>query len=318
MNQHASQHQGTRFSFSSLGSQGAGDFLLMSLDGTGNPSHGRVIVGLGTSQEQVDPCCSPPIGTWDLLADQNTADRLRIVWWDGSPRARRNGPGTSCGDGEAEHGGNAMTLRKAIALIALLLVGLFVLAGVTSATYQGFPTLNPTAPPDPAEVAAIKAVIDRAYDLDGLAARTFDVSQFPTVYANDPSVQVNGVQAGVVAKARGVQAAAAAGYLDYKLAFYGRWQAGAEQLEQLQAAARAQGRQMTAAELRSVAVDGQPPPPRRTDPMYKTGLRFDNFTIDGSRAEVVFDDGAVLQRAFLLKTATGWKIVGQRPIKIHA
>ena len=85
LNQHASNYQGTRFTYSTPGNQGSGDFLLMSLNGTGLPSHGRVIVGWGSSQEQVDPNTSPPLGTWGLLADQHTTDRKRVIWNDGIP-----------------------------------------------------------------------------------------------------------------------------------------------------------------------------------------------------------------------------------------
>ena len=207
-------------------------------------------------------------------------------------------------------------LGIACALVLAIAAGAM---SVTFATYPGYPILNPSGPSDPNEVAAIKAVIDRAYWLDGIAARTFDVSQFATVYVNDPAVQLSSEGADFLARARAghPDAPSSSGFLDYKLAFYGHWQVGAERLEQLQARAKAEGREVTATELQAIATGGQPPAPRRTDPMYQTRLRFDSVRIDGQRAEVVFDDGAVLQRMFLVKTPDGWKIAGRRIIQVH-
>lgn len=193
--------------------------------------------------------------------------------------------------------------------------------GVISASYPGYPALNSSGPANPADVAAIKATMERSYWLDGIAARTFDVSQFASVYINDPSVQLSQDEADFIARVRSEQPGATQGdgFLAYKLAFYQKWQSGADKLEQLQATATAEGRLVTAAELQSLStsMDGSLPPPRRTDPMYQTRLRFDSVVTDGNRAEVVYDDGAASQRAFLVNTSGGWRIAGRQILNVH-
>jgi hypothetical protein len=202
-----------------------------------------------------------------------------------------------------------------LALVALLLAAV----GTAFASYPGFPVLTPSGPPSPTDESAIKAVIEQSFWLDGVAARTFDVSRFPSVYADDPSVQLSKEQSEFMARVRAANPGATigSGFLDYKLAFYRHWQTGAAKLERVQESAQSQGRQVTAAELQSISEGGQPPPPRRTDPNYRVKLRFDSITVDGNRAEAVFDSGLVLERMYLLKTADGWRITGERLIDVH-
>ena len=45
------------------------------------PSHVRVIVGWGPSQERVWSN-TPPLGTNEILANQHSTDRKRIIWYD--------------------------------------------------------------------------------------------------------------------------------------------------------------------------------------------------------------------------------------------
>lgn len=213
-----------------------------------------------------------------------------------------------------------MSWSKVVVAGILLSLLLMPAIGTASASYRGSAMLmSPSGPPDPKDVAAIEAVIQRSFWLDGVAARTFDVSQFPSVYANDPSVQLSKEQDEFIARVRAADPSivAGSGFLDYKRAFYRHWQGGVEKLEHLQASAKAQGRTVSASELQSISENGQPPPPRRTDPNYQVRLRFDTITVDGDRAEAVFDSGLVLERMFLLRTAAGWRITGEHLINVH-
>jgi hypothetical protein len=82
MNQFFSNYSGSDFQlYGTVESLKKGDILLMQLPGNSIPSHARVIVGSGYSQEGV----WYPVGTYGLLADQHTDDRKRVLWNDPIP-----------------------------------------------------------------------------------------------------------------------------------------------------------------------------------------------------------------------------------------
>lgn len=210
-----------------------------------------------------------------------------------------------------------------ILLVGVVIVSLFVLSAVNYASGQipEYPTLHPTQTPDPNDVADIKAVIEKAYYLEGMAARNFDVSQFPTAFVNDPSVVLSKDHGAFMDRFRTAHtnASISNGFLDYKLAFYGQWKQGAEALGKVEATAKAQNRSISPSEVQGlIEQNAQFVVPPRTDPIYTTPIRFDGFVVDGGRAEVVCDDGADLNRYFLLKTSNGWRIGGWRILQEHA
>jgi len=85
MNQHFSQYQGSRFQIkASATNLRRGDVLLMQLPDTSKPSHARIIVGTGNSQECAQ-CGIYPLGTFGLLASQHSTDRMRVIWSDNIP-----------------------------------------------------------------------------------------------------------------------------------------------------------------------------------------------------------------------------------------
>lgn len=175
-------------------------------------------------------------------------------------------------------------------------------------TRTPFPEGTPIAPSD---LAAIKATIERAYELQGLAARNFDISAVHTVYVNDPRVRLSDEQLDLVTRAlahlggRVPQVGDTPGMLDYVRLHFAYWQLGDERLEQ-----RLRGFQIN-------PQDGPIGPPRRSDPVYKAKIRYDDVKVEGDRAEVVLDDGAALQSLLLVKTRDGWRIAGLRPLWIH-
>lgn len=184
---------------------------------------------------------------------------------------------------------------------------------IPPSTYTPMPTdtpLPPHPPADAADAAAIKAVVERAYELRGIAARTFDISQFDTVYVNDPSTPLSEGQLSFIrevlphVQARIGNLDATPGALDFWRVRFLHWQLGAERLEQ-----RQQGTPVSPQE----APLG---PPRRTDPMHKPYLRINDIKVEGDRAEVVLDDGAWIMRLFLVRTREGWRIAGERELKL--
>jgi hypothetical protein len=189
---------------------------------------------------------------------------------------------------------------------------------------ETWPTLQPAANAAPNDIAQVKAQIERSYDLIGMAARTFDVSQFYTVYVNDPSISLSTEQADYVKQIQTregntVKDLDGQGMLAFWVARFTDWKRGAENLEQLQAKAEMRGQHaLSGADVQALKATGQPVgPARRTDVAVKTRIRFDKVIVNGSQADVVFDDGEALVHEFLVKTKDGWKIAGMRPLNIH-
>jgi hypothetical protein len=178
---------------------------------------------------------------------------------------------------------------------------------------QAWPTLEATTTPNPATVDQLKTLVKRYYELTGNAARTFDVSQFPTILVDDPKISLDTWQVETMAKAH----AQGTGMLSYALTFFGNWKQGAEKLEQLEATAKAQGRDLTRQELQIVSDSSAVPAPRRTDPMYLPMLTYQNFVVANNQAEVVFDDGGQTLKFFCVNTKDGWKIAGMRVLSTH-
>ena len=212
-----------------------------------------------------------------------------------------------------------MTVLKRIVGIVIIFVvvtGAIALVSASSpaSTSTPWPTLKASATPNPADIKDIKALVDRYYDVGGEAAGTFDLSQFPTFLVDDPTILLDSNQTAFMTRI----GAQATGFLSYQLAFFTDWKQGTEKLEKLQAQLKAQGRAMTANDLKSISGPNGPPPSRRHEPVHKTNVIYNNFTVDGSRAIVEFDDGAVTQNMFFVKTMNGWRIAGQHNLQEHA
>ncbi len=183
----------------------------------------------------------------------------------------------------------------------------------------GYPQLRVSGQLDQNEVAALKQVIQASKELEGQTAHDFDLSRFADVYVNDFQVSLAKIHADFMARFRASHPnlVIGNGFLDYKLAYYGQWKQGVESYEQLEAKARAEGRKIKDDELKALLTNGSFMGGRHQGVGHKPILRFDEFKIDGDRAEVVSDDGGVLSRHLLLKTPDGWKIGGWRIIDAH-
>ncbi len=211
-----------------------------------------------------------------------------------------------------------MQLLKRVAGIAIVLVVVTVALVLVSAsspasTSTPWPTLKASATPDPADIAAIKTLVDNYFDITGEAAGTFDLSQFPTLFIDDPAIALDNNQTTFVT---GI-GARVTGFLSYELAFFTDWKQGAEKLEKLQAQLKAEKRAITADDIKSISGPFGSPPSRRQEPMHKTRLVFNSFTIDGSRAIVEYDSPSILQKMFLIKVKDGWRIAGLQNLQEH-
>lgn len=171
--------------------------------------------------------------------------------------------------------------------------------------------LPPTPPADSADIAAIQAVIERSYRLQGIAARSFDTSQFDTVYINDPRTPLDKGQASLIEDYRTLvhnrmpQISDPPGILDFWRTEYTLWQIGAERWEQ-----QRQGAKLNAA-------DGPIGPPPRIDPPRGDTIRYEGIWVTGDRAEALADNGPALRRLYLLRMPDGWRISGERVLDVH-
>jgi hypothetical protein len=209
------------------------------------------------------------------------------------------------------------SLKKVMALIAAFIavtvVAVLISASSPEPTQPPWPALKGVATPDPTDIADIKTLVDNYYDTTGEAAGTFDLSQFPTIFIDDPSITLNSNQMAFMARV----GATGTGLLSYELAFFTDWKQGAERLEQLQTQLKAENRAMTAADLKSISGSDGAPAPRRQEPMHKTMLNFHSFIIDGPRAIVEYESPSVTQKMFLVKIKDGWRIAGLQTLEVH-
>jgi hypothetical protein len=189
-------------------------------------------------------------------------------------------------------------------------------ASTPEPTQPPWPTLKGAATPNPTDIADIKTLVNNYYYITAEALGTYDVSQFPTLFIDDPTVALDADQAAYMARV----GAKGQGFLSFELERYGYWKQGTEKLEHLQATAKAENRELTQDELNSLIGPNGLPPSRRQGPMptsKELPITYLNFTIEGSQALVKFDDGAVTQNMFFIKTKNGWRIAGKHNLQVH-
>ncbi len=210
-----------------------------------------------------------------------------------------------------------MSKRKTLHL-AIFVVGSLVTLLVTLEPLDRIYVANPGVPDTP-EARQIQATINRAYELMAIAARTFDVSEFPTVFVDTPDYELSDRQREAISQMLGPKAVENAGYLTAMQAYYIAWGEGATRLDKALEKAEAEHRQITADEMQETvkANGGRVPTLARQDPISKTKLKFESIEINGNKAIVRYDDGAALQEAVLVKIKGQWFIAGIKPIWVH-
>jgi len=173
---------------------------------------------------------------------------------------------------------------------------------------------------DTPESRIIQDVIRRSYEIEAIAARTFDTSQFSTVFANDPVGKLSSSTIQFIREATAAtdelgfldtKADGDLGYLDYKLAYYIWWKKGAEKFETLQAAAEQENRDLTQEESESlIDSSGRVAAPRAEGDATIPDLKFLSIEIDGDIAWAVFDDGPRTIQMTLVKRNGQWYLAG--------
>jgi hypothetical protein len=173
---------------------------------------------------------------------------------------------------------------------------------------------------DSLDAKQIIATMNRAYQVLGRVAQTFDVSEFPDVFLDTEDYTLTDEQQKTVAEALGLSAAEVknAGYLTAIQAKYISRGRGAKLLQETLEKARAENRELTAAEFQEIVKANHDQwPSGNTITTNKTVLRFESIEIIGNRAIVRYDDGAALQEAILVKRDGRWLIASIVPIWVH-
>lgn len=185
--------------------------------------------------------------------------------------------------------------------------------------------------PDTAEAKQIQETIRRAYEIEAIAARTFDTSQFASVFTNDPVVRLEPSTIEFIREvAKDVSKTDSKleyltsrtddrlGYLDYKLAYYIWWKVGAEKIETLQAVAEEEKRELTQEEKQSlIDTSGRIAPPRAQGEASVPELKFESIEIKGNMALAVYDDGPRTIEMTLVKKGGQWYLAGGKLLNLH-
>src|SRR5262249_46355665 len=108
-------------------------------------------------------------------------------------------------------------------LILLAFFGLGEAAILRTHLGRDWPTVTATTPADPADVAAIQALLNRAYDLGGVLNGPADYAQLSMVYTDDPNVpltteQLESLEQVRIDRGTAVPALQPDGYLAYLMA----------------------------------------------------------------------------------------------------
>ncbi len=170
--------------------------------------------------------------------------------------------------------------------------------------------------PDTPDSRQIQATIRRAYELRALAGRTFDTTDFASVFVNDPrggNLRPDWLE--LVEDVTGTSSDTT-GYLDYELAYYSWWKAGALRLEELWAKAAEEGRPLTLEEVQSLKDrSGRTAAPRAPEGV-RIQIDFKSIVVEGDVATAVFDDGPRLNEMTLVKIDGKWYIAGNKILRI--
>jgi len=206
--------------------------------------------------------------------------------------------------------------RKSLPLVVIL-AALVALACVAWSAQSNRIRAGSEAPNSP-EAARVKTVMERAYDLIGTAAQTYDVSGFATVFIDTADYQLTAKQQEGVAAILGAEAAQKAGYLTAMQAHYISLGHGASLLQAALTQAKAEGHELSAEEFQAIIKANHDQVPTLPSPVIaKTNLTYESIEIAGDRATLRYDDGAALQEAILVKIKDQWYIAGITPVWVH-
>jgi hypothetical protein len=165
----------------------------------------------------------------------------------------------------------------------------------------------------------IQDMLKNSYFVESSSAKTFDLSLFSSIFVNDQrGGELSPSTIEFIRSVSGDYISESFGYLDYKIAYYTWWKAGALKLETLQARANLENRELTEDELKTLIDDhGRVAMPRSQSSNTNIALRFISIEIEGEKAIVIYDDGLRTNQAILLKIDDNWYIAGNKILSLH-
>ena len=210
--------------------------------------------------------------------------------------------------------------KKLISILILLTLAVLTGLGFAGGKYffKQQPLLDGNILDTP-ENRQIMETIDRAYEIEREAANTFNAERFAQVFINDPRFPLDPDTLQVVREMTYDPALETAGFLDYKLAYYTWWQNGVLKREALEAKAKAENRDLTEDEQkslvdqygRSAPMRHQPEPDKNIPP-----LNFLALEINEDIAIVKLDDGPTIVEYTLVFINQHWYVAGMKILTV--
>lgn len=208
---------------------------------------------------------------------------------------------------------NKLGLIFIISIVFIMLIAFAKLMGPISKTEA-----SPGVPNSEAS-RRIQETIVLSYVIENEAAMTFDTSRFATVFVDDDRGDLSLDQLKFVQNVTQQINKTDFGYLTYKLAYYNWWSKGAIAMEELQAKAVEENRDITKEEIQKLieSQSGLLPPARAEFLIEEPNIKFISLTINEDLSTVTFDDGPRTNEATLVKINGSWFIAGNSILALH-
>lgn len=200
----------------------------------------------------------------------------------------------------------------------MLLFGVFGFSKGLSKSKQPVPTLEISIP-DTAEAKEIMRTVERAHYIEAEAAHTLDTKKFSTVFINDPRFNVDWSVLNMIKEMTNNPSLESAGYLDYKIAYRTWANDGILRQDALLKKAKAENRELTTEEKKSLQdPNGRMIPARLYGQIKVNPIKFYSVTINDDIAKVVLDDGPLTYEMNLVLVDGKWYIAGVgKTLSIH-
>ena len=174
--------------------------------------------------------------------------------------------------------------------------------------------------PDTQEARQVTETISRAYQIERASAYSLNFEDFNQVFINDPRFPLHPSTLQVVREMTYNPSLQSGGFLDYKLAYHTWIRNGILKREALEAKAKAENRELTDAEKRSLVDKYGRMAPMRLSEEYRhfipPPLRFISVEIKNDIAVVKMDDGPRINEYTLVLVDKQWYIADWKVLTI--
>jgi hypothetical protein len=202
---------------------------------------------------------------------------------------------------------NKIKTSKTSRILLLVVISLIVGLGIVSSQTRHAKT--DAGIPNTPEAKEIMNTIERAYEIEAQAALTFDLTDFPTVFINDPRFPASPGTLETVRQLTNNPSLKSAGWLDYKIAFYSWRRDATLHLEAVFEKAKKENRGLTDEEKASL-IDpyGRTAPARAEGPIKLIPLKFTSINVNGDIATAIVNDGPTITQITLVWVDGQWYI----------